>query len=47
MFDFESGHPVYVNSVQVAKTHLSFATAFFPISESNKDTKGPENHCLG
>jgi hypothetical protein len=25
-----------VNSVQVAKTHLSFATAFFYISEPNK-----------
>jgi hypothetical protein len=37
----------YLNSVQVAKTHLSFATAFFHISEPNKGTKGPKNHSLG
>jgi hypothetical protein len=37
-----------LNSIQVAKTHLSFATAFFfHISEPNKGTKGPENHSLG
>jgi hypothetical protein len=32
---------------QVAKNHLSFATAFFfHIFEANKGTKAPENHSL-
>jgi hypothetical protein len=32
---------------QVAKNHLSFATAFFHIFEPDKGRKGPENHSLG
>jgi uncharacterized membrane protein YobD (UPF0266 family) len=42
------GYNFFLKWVQVAKTHLSFATAFFQYAFLNqiKAQKGPENHSL-